>query len=247
MAVVHPIGIPENGSERIGIAFLAQHLPPEYLIFHNLELPAPSGLPYEYDMIVVGQYAVYVVELKGYRGRITGNAYEWKLESGAIYKSPIPLTNKKAKVVATQLARYDRGLQNVWIQSIIILTDDRAHVQLNDPQADRVLHLQEAVAYILDPRRLPIPPPSLTGLTRRIGDAIAHQFRPLHRLQTIGDYRILETIGKNNLYATLLSMDGRPITGKLAHRGSACHAGANGGGRLPTVAGRSGNFRAGDC
>ena len=92
MAVVHAIGMPENDSERKAIDFMAKHLPDEsYIIFHNLELPAQSGLPYEYDLIIVGEYAVYVVEIKGYRGRIRGNALEWELRSGAIYRSPFPL------------------------------------------------------------------------------------------------------------------------------------------------------------
>src|SRR5262245_24582693 len=82
MAVVRAIGQPENPSERKALAHLSQQLPDDYLIFHNLELSTPSGLPYEYDMIVVGKYSVCVVEVKGYRGLIRGNAQEWELESG---------------------------------------------------------------------------------------------------------------------------------------------------------------------
>jgi len=80
MAIVHPIGLPENDSEREAIASLAEHLPDDYILFHNLELGAPSGLPYEYDIIVIAPHAVYTLEVKGYRGQIQGNAQEWELE-----------------------------------------------------------------------------------------------------------------------------------------------------------------------
>ena len=206
MAVVHAIGMPENDSERKAIDFMVKHLPDDsYIIFHNLELPAQSGLPYEYDMIIVGEYAVYVVEVKGYQGRIRGNAQEWELESGAIYRSPFPLLNKKAKIVASRLTRHSPLLQSVWVQSFVLLTDDQTQVKLDDDQGSRVLHLDEAAEYILDPSRLPVPYKSVSYLTDRVCDAIFKQFRPLHRTKEVGDYRVLHTIGKNNLYTTLLA------------------------------------------
>jgi serine/threonine protein kinase len=174
-------------------------------VFHNLELPTSSGLPYEYDIIVVGEYAVYTIEVKGYGGRIRGNAQEWELASGVIHRSPIPLANKKAKVLAEHLKDHSRSLKKVWVEPIVVLTNKRARVQLNDRQAHRVLHLDEAVSFILDPRRLPISPRRITDLISKICDAISSQFRPLQRRHEIGDYRVLETIGKNDLYTLLLA------------------------------------------
>ncbi len=206
MAIVHAVGLPENNSERKAIKYLADHLPgDQFVIFHNLELPTSSGLPYEYDLIVVGEYAVYTLEVKGYRGLIRGNASEWQLESGAVYKSPIPLANKKSKVVGSRLARYNPSLKQVFVWSLIVLTDDKARIRLNDAQADRVLHLNQTVDYILHPERLPVRPNSIIRLTDQICEAIFNQFQPLHRRNEIGDYRVLETVGKNNLYTTLLA------------------------------------------
>lgn len=205
MAGVHAVGLPENQSERKAIAYLARHLPENHHVFHNLEFVSPSGLPYEYDIIVAGEYAVYAVEVKGYQGCIRGNACEWELESGAIHRSPIPLSNKKAKVLAHYLRSRSRLLKKVWVQSLILLTDDRARVRLNDEQAERVLRLDQAVAYILDPDRLPIPATRIGYLAHTICDTIIDQFRPLHRQSEIGEYLVLETIGKNNLYTTWLA------------------------------------------
>ena len=205
MAIVHAIGAPENESERTAIKYFAERLPDTYTVFHNLELPTASGFPYEYDQIVVGEHAVYVVEVKGYQGLIRGNAQEWELESGAIRKSPIPFNNKKAKIVGERLERRNRALSGAWVQPLVVLTDDRVRVQLNDDQADRVLRLDQAIAYMLNPRALPVRVDPLGAKVNQIRDAIIHQFRPLRRQHEIGDYRVLETISKNNLYTTLLA------------------------------------------
>ncbi len=206
MAIVKAIGLPENDSERKAINYLKEHLPDDHFtIFHSLELPTSMGLPYEYDMIVVGEYAVYPLEVKGYSGLIQGNASEWKLESGAIYKSPIPLANKKSKIVKAKLARYSSLLKQVFVWPLIIISDDKARIRLNDEQANRILHLNEAVNYMCNPTQLPVRPVSITHLSKSIGEAIANQFRPLRRQNEIGDYRVLDTIGKNNLYTTLLA------------------------------------------
>lgn len=205
MANVRAVGSPENESERKAINYFAERLPDDYTIFHNLELPTASGFPYEYDQIIVGEHAVYVVEVKGYQGLIRGNAQEWELESGAIRKSPIPLNNKKAKIVGDRLQRRNRVLADAWIQPLVVLTDDRARVQLNDDQANCVLRLDEAVGFMVDPRALPVRTDPLGTKASHIRDAIINQFRPLRRQHEIGDYRVLETISKNNLYTTLLA------------------------------------------
>jgi serine/threonine protein kinase len=205
MAITHAIGNPENDSERKAIKELSTLPGDDYIVFHNLEIPTPSGLPYEYDIIVVGEYAVYVVEVKGYQGGVKGNAHEWELEGGAIYKSPIPLSNKKAKIVADRLRRHSPFLEKVWVQSMVVLSDDRVSISLNDPQANRVMRLCDAKDYIINPRNLPISSQPITRYTDIICDAIFHHFRPLRRHHEIQDYHVIETIGKNELYTTFLA------------------------------------------
>lgn len=205
MAIVRSIGLPENDSERKAINYLKDNLPDDYLVFTNLELPTRAGLPYEYDILVIGDYAVYSIEVKGYRGEIKGNAFEWELDSGVIYKSPIPLANKKAKIIGDRLKNYMPILESVWVQSLILLTDDRTRVKLNDPQSNRVLHLSGIIDYLLDPRQLQVSTGPIGRLKSTIVDAIVGQFKPLHRSHEIGDYRVIETVGKNNLYTTLLA------------------------------------------
>lgn len=221
MAIVHPIGSPENNSERKAIAYFRDNLPDEYHIFHNLELPTDWGLSYEYDLIIVGEYAVYSVEVKGYQGEIKGNAQEWELESGAIIKSPIPLANKKAKIVADRLRHYSLSLNNVWVQSLVVLTDDNIRININDEQAtigqraNRVLHLDEAVTYMCNNRFLPISPKPITRYTKRICDALFSKFQPRPGKKKIGDFEVEQVIGQNQLYTTSLARHALVDTSRL--------------------------------
>src|SRR5688500_5305771 len=96
MAVIKGVGLPRNESERKAIAYLRDCLPDQYIIFHNLELSEHTNQFWEYDLIVVGEYAVYMLEVKGYRGLIRGNVHQWKLEDGSTYENPIPWANTKA-------------------------------------------------------------------------------------------------------------------------------------------------------
>ena len=67
------------------------------------------------------------------------------------------------------------------------------------------MRLDQTVSYILDPERLPVPATHIGHIANVLCDVIIAQFRPLHRQREIGDYVVLETIGKNNLYTTCLA------------------------------------------
>ena len=137
MAKIHRIGAPENDSETKAIRALAEVLPERFMIFHNFELTTGRGLPYEYDIAVVGDFAVWHVEVKGYHGRIKGDRLQWVFENGYVQPSPIPLANKKSKVLAGKLAQHRKALNKVWVDTTILLTDDYASIDLRDDQAFR--------------------------------------------------------------------------------------------------------------
>jgi hypothetical protein len=113
MAIVHRIAAPENASETKAIRVLAELLPDHYVIFHNFELTTGRGLPYEYDMCVIGDFAMWHVEVKGYRGMIRGTPSQWEFENGYRQPSPIPLANKKTKILSSKLRGHNRALERV--------------------------------------------------------------------------------------------------------------------------------------
>jgi tRNA A-37 threonylcarbamoyl transferase component Bud32 len=203
VARVRNIGLPVNDSERKGISYLSRELPANHVLLTNLELPTRNGFAYEYDIIVIADYAVYVVELKGYGGVIKGNALEWELSSGSIVKSPIPLLNTKTKIVASRITTSSHSLSNVWVRPMLVLTDDQVRVQVQDPLAGTIKKLDECVQTIrTDVGRSGLITPEMGT---HIEEAIAKQFLPLKRDKEIGDYRILQQVNTNDLYTTLIA------------------------------------------
>lgn len=201
MARIRNIGLPVNDSERKAIAHLAKELSDDHILLTNLELPTLHGFPYEYDIIAIGNFGVYVIEIKGYRGEITGNALEWELSSGKIYRSPIPLLHTKTKIVGSRINQSSM-LANVRVVPLLLMTDDQVIVNVQDPFAPSIVKLDNLARIIRgDPKR----PADITGpMKAKIEELIAKQFLPLKRDKEIGDYRILEQMNQNDLYTTLI-------------------------------------------
>jgi len=203
MARVRNIGLPVNDSERKAISHLSRSLPDDYVLLTNLELPSLNGFPYEFDIIVIGDTAVFVVELKGYGGVIKGNAFEWELSSGSVIKSPMPLLAKKAKIVGGLVRRGAPSLSKVWVWHLLVLTADRVSIHVQDPQASQILKLEECVrAMTNNSSRSDMITRSMSA---KIEEAIAGQFMPLKRDKEIGDYSLLEQVNSNELYTTFIA------------------------------------------
>jgi hypothetical protein len=204
MAQIIAVGSPANDSERKALAYLQRCLPDHYQIYHNLEMSGQGSFPHEFDAIILGDYAVYVIEFKGYQGQIRGNAREWQLESGDIKRSPVLLLNNKARIV-TDRVRKPPLLDSVLVDSLVVLTSDHVHVRLDDEQAHRVVGLEDSCRRLVDRTYLPRSTASIVHLHGAIADVISRRFRPLSRSHEIGDYHVLDTIGKRPLYTTLLA------------------------------------------
>ncbi len=204
MAIIHRIGTPENDSEARAIKRFAKDLPDDCFVFHNFEVTTGRGLPYEYDMAVLTPHALYHLEVKGYHGEIRGNPAQWFFENGSAYPSPIPLANKKAKILAGKLRQFSPRLESVFVDTLIVLTEDRARARLNDDQAGRVVHLCEAVERVNDPRKLPVS----TGDVSRLADLVCQALfatRPAKKVQRIGLYDIVSKLDQDDRFTVFLA------------------------------------------
>jgi serine/threonine protein kinase len=146
-------------------------------------------------MAVVGDFAVWHVEVKGYRGKINGDATHWVFENGGVTPSPIPLANKKTKILASKLQRHSPRLRDVWVETCVLLTDDKARIRLRDDQASRVIQLKDALDYFTDPKRLPVRVNSIEKLQDPICEALFGT-KPRKTIKQIGLYDIVERINQ---------------------------------------------------
>lgn len=204
MAIIHRIGTPENDSEARTIKRFAKGLPDNYYVFHNFEVTTGRGLPYEYDVAVLSPFALFHVEVKGYHGVIRGNPMQWFFENGGVFPSPIPLANKKSKILAGKLKQHSHRLDDVFVETLILLTEDRARARLNDDQAGRVIHLQDAIERLSNPNLLPVSTGNITSLADTVCEAL-FSTRPAKKVQRIGLYDIVSKLDQDDRFTIFLA------------------------------------------
>jgi serine/threonine protein kinase len=197
MAIIHRIGTPENDSEARAIKRLGKDLPGDCFVFHNFELTTGRGLPYEYDIAVLTPHALYHLEVKGYHGEIRGNSMQWTFENGGVFPSPIPLANKKTTILAGKLKTYSQRLDKVFVDTMILLTEDKARAKLNDDQAGRVVHLHDAIERLCDPKYLPVSTGNVAALADMVCEAL-FTTRPAKKVQQIGLYDIVQKLDQDD-------------------------------------------------
>ena len=215
MAIIHRIGTPENESETRAIKRLAKDLPDDCFLFHNFEVTTGRGLPYEYDIAVLTPYALYHVEVKGYHGVIRGNPMQWFFENGGAFPSPIPLANKKTKVLAGKLRQHSHRLESVFVETLILLTEDRARARINDDQAGRVIHLCDAVDRLRDPSHLPVSTGDVSALADKVCEAL-FTTRPAKKVRQIGLYDVVNKLDQDDRFTVFLArhrfIQSQPLT-----------------------------------
>ncbi|MCA9948981.1 MAG: protein kinase [Anaerolineales bacterium] len=203
MAVVHKIGELVDQCERYVIRCLAERLPDTWHVYHNLEFtPSPGrGHPYEYDAILIGPPDVWVLEIKGYSGRITGNASQLQLPNGRYEPNPIPSTNNKARILKSNLVRYDprlakKGIFELYVDARIIFCRE-AQIEINDPQSNRMHHIPDFISFL---RREPAHVYA-EERTQIVRDFLQLRFAPLIPNKQIGEYIIRDSISHRSKHS----------------------------------------------
>ncbi|SDL79391.1 Serine/threonine protein kinase [Glycomyces sambucus] len=129
MAQIVGGGPPTNESERLVIAHLRDSAPDNWVVLHNVEIPA-HGTSYEVDLIVVTEQSVAVVDVKGTRGRIHVAGSRWHPEGRASFHSPVRKLRGHARALKG-LFRDVVGGDRVYVDHLVVLTATDA--RLLDP------------------------------------------------------------------------------------------------------------------
>ena len=134
MATLINVGEYRNDSERWAAEFLEQNLPDQYTIFANVDVFDDFGFRLDCDQIILGEYAVYVVEVKGYSGVINAGEHDWIVGDSKAYRSPVSATTTKAKALASRIRERKAGrrIHTPWCQPVVFVTGGRGgEVTLN--------------------------------------------------------------------------------------------------------------------
>jgi len=117
------VGPTINDSERRAFELLKMVLEPaaeRFDVYMNVRLPNGRGDFYEYDAVIVGEAIVFVIEVKGYGGRITCRRDRWYFEDGTSTENPSNRLSIKAKTLGSELLRRQRDLRGVlWVQDLV--------------------------------------------------------------------------------------------------------------------------------
>lgn len=122
MAVHVPIGEPANDAEVWAFDYLKENLSDRYTIITNVDVYSESGQPFECDAIIVGEWAVYVVDVKGYQGQLSASKDVWRHSSRTV-ANPLPKLNQNARVLAGRCKNRTGYNQHApWCQAMVFVT-----------------------------------------------------------------------------------------------------------------------------
>lgn len=197
---VYAFGEPVNDGERRVIRWLDERLPYPYRIYHSFERRS-GGQSYEWDVLVLAPHALFCLEVKDWPGRIVGNDREWLLPSGVVRRNPVPLIEKKARILKGQLVRENALLGSVWIEPLVVIADEQAELALKGRTAAQVVTLKEVVARLTNPNGEPWRG---ANIRTRFGDVervLTRDFGPVVPERQVAHFQLLEQVAATELYS----------------------------------------------
>jgi hypothetical protein len=156
MAEIIALGEPVNDWERTTIAHLRDTLPDEYTVLHSFWVERGKQR-YEVDLAVVAPHAVYLVDVKGWRGPIEADQRRWTTPGKSEW-SPLKKLETHAKEMASALQKADARLRDdkaPYVHAVVVLAHPEAVFNAHGQQQSDVVYLRNASAYFQDPAQLP--------------------------------------------------------------------------------------------
>ncbi len=204
--ITPPGAQPAEAGEAKVIDFLRNALPETYTLFPNLEIAERGRPPFEYDLIVVAPHAVYVVEVKNWRGGIRGDEVTWWVGGRHARPNPWPTANNKARVLKSRIQELQPSCRGVWVDAAVAIADDQGVLQLPGALNQRVFRYTDLPAYLTDPALLSGNLVDVSPLRAYLEKAIqqaSHARTP--QTLTFGGYEAVETLMQSDAVAEYLA------------------------------------------
>jgi len=202
-----PIGEPAHDAERQGLRFLVEGLPTDYTVYGNSWLVERSGVIFELDAVVVAPHAVFIVEIKSYRGRIEGTDHDWYIPYPI--PSPLKLNRLTAQALKTQLKRESYQAGQLWVEGLVFLSAS-TDVGVRGPASKERIHTKKTIlAALQDPalverlsgrRSLPATGTAEKDVLRLL-TGVQGGPKPVRRVR---EYEIVETLDHRDTFTELL-------------------------------------------
>ena len=116
MAKHVPFATAVNAAEEWAFSLLKNALPDHYWLLTNIELLTETGQAMEIDAVVVGDWGVYLIDVKGYSGTLEAGKDVWLLD-GRPVDNALRKANQNSRVLAGRIRnRAGIGLYAPWCQ-----------------------------------------------------------------------------------------------------------------------------------
>ncbi len=142
--------------------FLDSALPPEYKILAALRISDPTLGEVEYDAVVLGEMAIYVLEIKKFGGQIRGDARTWELASvpnrPMTIPSPYSQLGRQCSILVSRLKEFG---QKVTVQGFVCLSGDKEPIfdfEDSEKHKREVFWYKDAPRFLTDPSAMTFPP-----------------------------------------------------------------------------------------
>lgn len=202
-----PIGEPAHDAERQALRFLVEGLPAVYTVYGNPWLVERSGSVYELDAVVVAPHAIFVVEIKSYRGRIEGTDNDWWLPEKI--RSPLKLNRITAQVLKTHLKNASYQAGQVWTEGLVFLSATTDVGVRGPASSDRVHTRKTILAALQDPALMDrlsqgrsTTPSSLAQ--RELLELFTGAQRGPKPVRRVREYEVIETLDHQDTFTELL-------------------------------------------
>lgn len=204
MAKITPFGQPANDGERDAIYFL-RRLPDAFEIFHNLEIKQNQEI-FEVDLVILAPQCVFVVDVKGTRGRIEVIGSRWYPENRQAYGSPVAKLRNIAKVLNTLFKDSNRlksDLGRVHVHAVtLMMAEDVSIVDLDGRDSNHITYCDDRCLTYFRSREF-IPDHRLTDIRAFFPDikrALQGKARPKSAPPRYRDWQVEEELGRSDRY-----------------------------------------------
>ncbi|MGB4805000.1 MAG: protein kinase [Anaerolineae bacterium] len=204
--IILPASRPQDEGETLVVGYLRAALPDTYTLVPNIEIIEQGRPPFEYDLIVVAPHAVYVIEVKRWRGGIRGDDDTWVVAGRHLRPNPWLTTNNKARVLKSQIGRRQPSCANVWVEAAVAIADDKGELALQGRCAERTFRYTELPAFLTDAGALGAYAGDCRTIRAYLEKGIVESAcgRSAQGL-TFGNYHVIETLSRRDEVAEYLA------------------------------------------
>lgn len=122
MAKHSAIGKPANAAEKWAFNYLLSNLPDSYHLITNVDLYDDRGHPFEVDAVLITDYAIHLIDVKGYQDNLEISKDVWMFNGHSV-ENPLPKLNNNARILASRCRKIiTHGQYAPWCQAAVFVT-----------------------------------------------------------------------------------------------------------------------------